>query len=139
MTYYHITRNIIYTMDFTHTPDTYTPGIDDKGNYIDQIPVIRHGIHCLCGSRKDKTYSNSTSFTAHIKTKHHQHWLENLNRNKANYYIESVRYKELVESQQKILVNLENQVLIKTNTIEKLEKQIICLNVQLVSRSLDLN
>ena len=120
-------------MDTAVTPETYTPGIDDQGNYTDDIPVIRHGIHCLCGSRKDKTYPNAASFTAHTKTKHHQQWLETLNRNKANYYVDSLRYKELVESQQKMLTSLENQLVVKSALVVSLEKQVTSLRIQLVS------
>lgn len=36
-------------MNITLTPDTYTPIVDDKGNYIDRIPVIKNGLYCLCG------------------------------------------------------------------------------------------
>jgi hypothetical protein len=123
-------------MDTTLTPETYTPGIDYQGNYIDDISGIRnirHGIHCLCGSRKEKTYPNAASFTAHTKTKHHQQWLETLNQNKANYYVESLRYKELVESQQKILTSLENQLVVKSALVVSLEKQVTSLRIQLVS------
>jgi hypothetical protein len=120
-------------MESALTADTYTPGLDDQGNYIDSIPVIRHGIYCLCGSRKDKTYPNSSSFTAHTKTKHHQQWLETLNQNKANYYVESLRYKELVESQQRILTSLENQLVVKSALVVSLEKQVTSLRIQLVA------
>ena len=120
-------------MDTAITADTYTPGLDDQGNYVDDIPVIRHGIHCPCGSRRDKTYPTVASFTAHTKTKHHQQWLETLNRNKANHYVESLRYKELVESQQKILTSLENQLVIKSSQVVSLEKQVATLRLQLVS------
>jgi hypothetical protein len=120
-------------MESSLTADKYTPGIDDQGNYIDVIPVIRHGMYCLCGSRKDKVYANAPSFTAHTKTKHHQQWLETLNRNKANHYVDSLRYKELVESQQKILASLENQLVAKTSLVASLEKQVTHLRIQLVS------
>jgi len=53
------------------TPDTYTPSIDDTGNYIDKIPVIKHGLLCLCGTRKDKRYNTSSKIFQHIsKPKH---------------------------------------------------------------------
>jgi hypothetical protein len=119
-------------MDTAITPDTYTPGLDDQGNYIDVIPVIRHGIKCLCGLR-NHTYPNRASFTAHTRTAHHQKWLETLNRNKANHFVESLRYQELVESQQKILVGLENQLVVKSTQLESLEKQVATLKVQLMA------
>lgn len=78
-------------MDITITPDTYTPSVDTNGQYIDSIPIIKHGIYCSCGSRKDKIYENASKFVIHIKSKMHQKWIENLNHNKANYYIELLK------------------------------------------------
>jgi hypothetical protein len=97
-------------MEITITPDTYTPSVNSEGNYIDNIPVIKNGLYCPCGSRKDKTYENVTKFASHIKSKSHQKWLMVLNQNKANYYVEMLTNKELVESQQKIISQLENQL-----------------------------
>ena len=99
-------------MDLTVTPDTYSPIVDEHGNYIDSIPAIRHGIYCPCGSRKEKTYENASKFASHVKTKCHQKWLLSMNQNKSNYYVENVKNKEVIESQQKIIIDLriENQV-----------------------------
>ena len=88
-------------MDITITPDTYTPSVDNNGNYIDNIPIIKNSLFCPCGSRKDKTYENTTKFATHIKSKSHEKWLIILNQNKANYYVEMIKNKELVEAQQK--------------------------------------
>jgi thioredoxin-related protein len=111
-------------MDLTITPDTYIPSVNEQGNYIDNIPSIKNGILCPCGSRKDKIYENVAKFTAHIKSKSHQKWLMLMNQNKANYYIEMLKNKELVENQQKIIANLENQLKIKTLTIDYLTEQL---------------
>ena len=97
-------------MDITLTPDMYTPFVDSNGNYIDSIPIIKHGLYCPCGSRKDKVYEKSSKFAAHVKTKLHQKWLLSLNHNKANYYVEMFKNKEIVESQQKIIAQLEQQL-----------------------------
>jgi hypothetical protein len=70
-------------MDITITPDTYTPSVDNDGNYIDKIPIIKKGLFCPCGSRKEKNYENATKFASHIKSKSHQNWLLNLNQNKS--------------------------------------------------------
>lgn len=99
----------------TLTPDTYTPSVDDNGNYIDNIPSIKHGLFCPCGSRKDKAYENTAKFATHIKSKVHQKWLTILNQNKANYYVEALRNKDLVENQQKIITQLTKQL--ETNTL----------------------
>jgi thioredoxin-related protein len=111
-------------MDLTITPDTYIPSVNEQGNYIDNIPSIKNGILCPCGSRKDKIYENVAKFTAHIKSKSHQKWLMLMNQNKANYYIEMLKNKELVENQQRIIANLENQLKIKTLTIDYLTEQL---------------
>lgn len=89
-------------MDIALTPDIYTPSIDDNGNYIDNIPIIKNGIICECGARKDKIYDNGTKFATHIKSQKHQKWLMLLNQNKANYYVESIKNKEVLESQKKL-------------------------------------
>jgi hypothetical protein len=111
-------------MNLTITPDTYTPSVDDNGNYIDNIPIIKNGLFCPCGSRKDKTYENTSKFALHIKSKSHQKWLVVLNQNKANYFVEMMKNKELVENQQKIITQLENQLQKKTLTIDYLTDQL---------------
>lgn len=111
-------------MDLSVTPDTYTPSVDRNGEYIDNKPQIKYGIYCLCGSRKDKIYENQASFAIHIQTKTHQKWLTSLNQNKANYYVEMVRHKELVENQRKIIAQLENQLSKKNLTIDYLTAQL---------------
>lgn len=111
-------------MEITTTPDTYTPSVDNAGNYIDNIPIIKNGLFCPCGSRKDKTYENTSKFATHIKSKSHQKWLTILNQNKANYYVEMLTNKDLVEKQRKIIGQLENQLQKKTLTIDYLTTQL---------------
>jgi ABC-type multidrug transport system ATPase subunit len=112
------------------TPDTYTPSIDDTGNYIDKIPVIKHGLLCLCGTRKDKRYNTSSKFSTHIKTKTHQNWLQTLNQNKANHYVKMLELQDLVENQRKIMGNLEKQLSQKNTTIDYLSQQLIVTHNQ---------
>ena len=111
-------------MDITITPDTYTPSVDNVGNYIDNIPTIKNGLFCPCGSRKDKIYENAVKVATHVKSKSHQKWLIHLNQNKANYYVEMLKNKELVENQQKIIAKLETQLQKKTLTIDYLTEQL---------------
>ncbi len=111
-------------MDITLTPDTYTPSVDDNGNYVDNVPIIKNGIYCLCGARRDKAYENTSKFATHIKTKAHQKWLLHLNQNKANYYIEMLKNKEVIENQQKIIQQLEQQLQKKNLTIDYLTDQL---------------
>ena len=111
-------------MDIAVTPDTYTPSVDDFGNYCDYIPDIRHGLLCPCGSRKNKVFENSSKFSIHSKSKAHQKWLSVLNQNKANYYVNLIKCNELVDSQKKIIANLENNLHRKTLTIDYLTEQL---------------
>jgi hypothetical protein len=111
-------------MDISLTPDTYTPSVNEKGEYIDKIPIIKNGLYCPCGARKEKIYKTNSNFCTHIKTKVHQKWILNLYNNKANYYVECIKMKELVEEQKKILVKLETQIQSKSLTIDYLTQQL---------------
>jgi hypothetical protein len=48
-----------------------------------------------------------------------------LNLNKANYYVELIKCKELIDNQQKIITKLETQLHKKTLTIDYLTEQIM--------------
>jgi hypothetical protein len=111
-------------MEISVTPDTYTPSVDSAGNYIDHVPYVKHGMFCPCASRKEKAYETSAKFNMHTKTKAHQKWLQMLNQNKANHYLELVLSKELVENQQKIIAQLELQLQKKSHTIDYLTEQL---------------
>lgn len=127
-------------MDISTIPDSYTPSVDDSGNYIDNIPVIqRVGIYCPCGSRKDKVYENATKFACHTKSKTHQKWLTVLNQNKANYYVEMLKLKELVENQRKIITQLEHQLQNKILTIDYLTTQLTQQTKVMTCNLLDIN
>ena len=122
-----------------NTPDMYVPSIDDQGNYVDNIPVIRHGIYCQCGARKNWSYANAAKFTIHTKSLHHQKWLTTMNQNKMNHYAEMLKLKDLVGSQQKILARLENELLIKSRLVTSLETQINSLQIALILNDVDLD
>jgi hypothetical protein len=108
-------------MDLIITPENYVPSIDDKGNYIDVVPKnFQNGLICMCGSRKDHTYENSTKFSIHIKSKKHQQWIALLNQNKANHYSELLQIRELTENQKKIIQKLDNDIQKKNLTIDYL-------------------
>jgi inner membrane protein involved in colicin E2 resistance len=120
-------------MEMATEPDIYTPNIDNNGNYIDKIPSftnVKHGIRCPCGSRKDKIYETYTIFSQHIKTKAHQKWLQNLNLNKANYYIETEELKITVRQQQMIIAKLEKDLTNKSMTIDFLTQQLVLKNTK---------
>ena len=114
-------------MELATEPETYAPSIDDMGNYIDKIPPftnVKHGIRCPCGSRKDKVYDTYNIFSQHIKSKAHQKWLQGLNLNKANYYIENEELKKNVQQQRMIIAKLEKELQNKSMTIDFLTQQL---------------
>jgi len=125
-------------MDLTVTPDTYTPSIDNFGNYIDHIPPIKNGLFCPCGSRKEKAYDTISKFSSHVKTKAHQKWLLMLNQNRANHFVEMLDLRELVENQKRIIGQLETQVMQKGQRIDYLIDQMKCEKVSGNTDSVDL-
>jgi len=129
-----------YTMDLVTQPDIYSPSIDELGNYIDVIPsfnIIKKGLTCPCGSRKDKIYETHSVFSTHIKTKMHQKWLINLNNNKANYYIENEKLKETLQNQRLIIAKLEKEIDVKSMTIDYLSQQLHKNSCKTVTNLLD--
>jgi hypothetical protein len=114
-------------MELVTEPDLYTPCIDNDGNYVDKIPsfhTIKKGLFCPCGARKDKIYESHTVFSNHIKTKNHKKWLEGLNTNKANFYVENEKLNELVKNQRFIIAKLQKDVQTKIMTIDFLTQQL---------------
>jgi hypothetical protein len=114
-------------MELVVEPDFYSPSTDEAGNYIDRIPsfnIIKKGVYCPCGSRKDKLYESNISFTAHIKSKIHQKWLLNLNSNKINYYIENLKLQETIQNQRLIIAKLDKDTQNKSMTIDYLTTQL---------------
>jgi hypothetical protein len=125
-------------MDIALVPDTYSPSIDELGNYCDSIPIIRHGIYCPCGGRKDKVYESKQSFVMHTKTKCHQKWLADLSRNKHNYFEEVQELNQTVQNQRLIIARLERDVSTKIMTIDILTRQLSALHASSTAYLLDM-
>lgn len=114
-------------MDLIVEPDIYSPGMDEKGNYVDRIPSfnnLKNGLRCPCGTRKDKMYDCQSYFAAHIKTKTHSKWLQDMNVNKANFFTENVVLKETICNQKIIIAKMEKEIYIKLKTIDYLTQQL---------------
>lgn len=114
-------------MELATQSDIYAPSINDIGNYIDKIPssfAFKNGMYCPCGSRKDKVYETYAKFSSHIKTKTHRKWLEDLNINKSNFYIEALKQKETISNQKLIIAKMELEMLNKDKTINYLTNQL---------------
>lgn len=128
-------------MELAVESDIYSPSIDSKGNYVDKLPsciLFKNGIRCPCGSRKDKCYDSSSSFANHLKTKTHQKWLNELNCNKANYFVENISLKETIANQRLIISKLEKDLQNRTLTIDYLTQQLqIKKNHELVENLLE--
>jgi hypothetical protein len=115
-------------MELILEPDFYSPSIDDQGNYIDKIPsfhIIKKGLYCPCGARKDKIYETYSIFSSHCKTKMHQKWIAHLNQNKMNYFVENESLKKTVENQKLVIAKMEKELHNKSITIDYLTYQII--------------
>lgn len=114
-------------MELITEPDIYSPSMDDQGNYIDRIPqfnIIKKGVYCPCGSRKDKAYDSTSAFSTHIKTKCHQKWLTGVNQNKVNMYIDNETLKETVQNQRLVIAKMEKDLQTKVMTIDYLTIQL---------------
>ena len=114
-------------MELVVEPDIYSPSINDNGLYVDKVPpfnYIKKGLSCPCGSRKDKIYETHSVFVAHTKTKTHQKWLEMINTNKANFYVDLEKAKEVISNQRLIIAKLEKDVSNKIMTIDYLTQQL---------------
>ncbi len=115
-------------MELTLEPEIYSPSIDNNGNYIDITPpttTLKNGIKCPCGgSRKNQSYNTAATFSKHTKTVTHQKWMENLNNNKSNFYIESITLRKTVETQRIIIAEKEKQLSGKDLIIQCLTEQL---------------
>ena len=115
-------------MEIALTPDIYCPIVDDKGNYSDSVPRIHYGISCPCNMNKDKVYDTRQSFMTHIKSKSHQKWLEDMNRNRQNHYEEVLKLRQTVQNQRLIIARLEREVSAKTVSVDQLMKQMSAIH-----------
>ena len=111
-------------MEITTEAEIYTPGVNEIGNYVDKIPIMRYGLRCPCGSRRDKVYETHSIFANHIKTKTHQKWLDCLNNNKANYYVENEELKQTIQTQRLMIAKLEKELQTKNMTIDYLSQHL---------------
>ncbi len=109
-------------------PDVYIPSVDDNGNYCDgDIKyVFDNSLKCPCSGR---IYIARCGFIQHAKTKVHQKWLDELNKNKQNYYAQTRDLETLTNEQKFIIQRLEKE-------IQKKNKYIIELTMKLLEEPL---
>ena len=102
-------------MELSLESEIYAPIVNDQGIYVDKIPpVIMHGIRCPCSNRRDKVYPNKQTFSAHIKTKTHVKWMEEMNHNRSNYFVDNVKLNETIKQEE----NIKNKYLADIDTLK---------------------
>ena len=87
--------------------DDYSPGMHTDGTYIDHIPCFTNlpqGIRCPCNYH---TFATRQSFLTHTKTLAHKRWLERLNANRTNYFVELEKERQVVHQQKIIIAKME--------------------------------
>ena len=125
-------------MEMTLESEFYAPTVNDNGIYVDNTSYIsKNGIRCPCCSRKDKVYNSRQQFATHIKTKTHVKWLQDINNNRANFFIENIKLNETITSQQQIIAKLEINLQNKILTIDYLTKMLTA-NQSATTSSVDL-
>lgn len=117
-------------MDLALEPEMYSPIVNGEMQYADQVPKFPPaGLRCPCSAR-NVIYKSRQSFVGHIKTKGHGAWLDTMNSNRANHYVECENLKALVSDQRKIITEmsiknaqLEKSLLDANHTIDYLSKR----------------
>ena len=109
-------------MSLSLEPELYQVSVNEDGKYINIIPsldIIKNGLRCPCGSRKNQISKTAASLTKHFDCEKHKTWLKNLNFEKVNHYNELIKAKELLIQQQKQIKELK---------LELQEKDTIIIN-----------
>jgi hypothetical protein len=116
--------------DLATVAELYVPTMDDNGNYVDGIiPKINGGIRCSCGSKT--VFMTKSTFKIHSNTQIHKNWIESLNTNRANYYVETLKQKEIIENQKLIIQQQSKKIQIKNYVIQEKEQTINYFRSQL--------
>lgn len=114
-------------MELLLESDLYEPCLDECGNYTDVLPSsskFAHGLRCPCGTRQDHIFDNRTSFGTHLKSKTHQKWIQSINNNKMNYFVECQKLTELTNCQKLIIARIEKELSKSKHTIISLAHQL---------------
>lgn len=108
-------------------PDTYAPGINNEGIYVDRIPSQHvfsvSGMRCPCSTRKDTVFWTRQSFLNHTRTKTHQTWLSELSLENANMFVKSQEMERTIKEQKIVIAKLEKEISHRDITILTLTRQ----------------
>ena len=119
-------------MEMVLEPEIYTPSVDDNGTYINHLPskeIVRLGVRCPCGSRKNMIFKNTSNLNKHFDCEKHKSWLKNLNLNKLNHYNELIKTKEIIDQQKEQLIKLKQEIQEKNTIIINQAKQLVEQNI----------
>ena len=89
--------------------DDYTPENVD-GTYVDKMPSFANrpqGFRCPCSN---KCYTTRVLLASHIKTVMHKTWIESLNANRVNHYVELEKERQIVHQQKIIIAQMEREI-----------------------------
>lgn len=96
-------------MEISCQPDIYQPTCKNN-TYVDCMPcTFQNNIRCPCTPKITQVYKTSTAFKLHQKTIRHSNWLNRLNEDRVNYYIQTIKLTENNDSQRIIISQLQVQ------------------------------
>lgn len=110
-------------IEIEYEPIYYSFMLNNQGIYVDHDldknnEAFKQGFICTCGNRKEHTIiKDIRSFRQHIKSKCHQEWLNNKNKELPNYYQECLKLNNQINA-----LNQRNQELLYL--LEQKESQI---------------
>jgi len=115
-----VNPSVVRCMELTLTPDTYSPNMDEHGNYVDYIPVFYNGfsLKCPCGTREHQTYNSRAKFSAHMKSVKHNNWILSVNHNKYNSLFDVINKTSTSMGKRYLKYRILNPI----NDIHKLNK-----------------
>ena len=116
-------------MELVTEPDVYSPNTDDNGNYVDKVPsfnsnALSNGLRCPCGTRKDKVYTSGPLFAAHCKSKTHEKWVQDLNTNKLNFFVENQSLRQIIHAQKIMIGKMDLELSNKAMTVNYLTQEL---------------
>ena len=121
-------------MEITTNPETYTPYIDlETQAYSDHnIINIKYGMVCPC--TPTKVFYKREQFSSHKKTKKHRLWIDHLNANANNFYVQCLEHDKTIKTQQMLLAQADIKSKQDETIIKYLEQKMVTLESELLQR-----
>lgn len=121
--------------------DIYEPSMNEDGMYVDNVRGIKfkNGLRCPCSggnAHELHVFASSSNFRIHCASQKHQKWLQDLNANKSNHYVQNIRLEETVNAQKLIIARMERELNEKTRTIDYLSRQLMLRDTKTIEDNL---